>query len=170
MCIFNILLAIILSPVFFPLRILSYAFSLLLHNHNCRFFWCMQFHSLQQLECFCLTIPLNLSNWDLISFCLFGLYLLLFTVLGVQSSHGGTAGLMESPQCQDAGLIPSQHLALPQLRHRLQPWVRSDPWSGNSVCHRAAKNEKKKEKLSTKKLKIHNNSFKIITDLLHVDK
>ena len=33
--------------------------------------------------------------------------------------------------------------ALPQLWLRLQLWLRSDPWPGNSICLRAAKSEKK---------------------------
>ena len=44
-------------------------------------------------------------------------------------------GLAVSLQCQDAGLIPGlaqcvKVLVLPQLhcRHRLQLWLRSDPW------------------------------------------
>ena len=30
-------------------------------------------------------------------------------------------------------------LASPQLRVRLQLWLRSDPWPGNSICCRVAK-------------------------------
>ena len=32
---------------------------------------------------------------------------------------------------------------LPQLRHRSQLWLGSDPWPGNSIRHEAAKKEKK---------------------------
>ena len=35
---------------------------------------------------------------------------------------------------------------LPQLWQRSQLWFRSEPWSGNAICHRAAKKEKKKKK------------------------
>ena len=58
-----------------------------------------------------------------------------------RSSHCGAAGLwMASLQHQDIGSTPS--LAL---------WVKessigSNPWSGNSICYRVAKKEKRKEK------------------------
>ena len=37
--------------------------------------------------------------------------------------------------------------ALPQLQHRLQRWLGSDPWPRNSTCLRVAKNEKKKRRM-----------------------
>ena len=36
-------------------------------------------------------------------------------------------------------------LVLPQLQCRLQLWLISDPWSRNSICHRAAEKEKEKK-------------------------
>ena len=30
---------------------------------------------------------------------------------------------------------------LPQVQHRLQMWLGSDPWPRNSICRRAAKNK-----------------------------
>ena len=38
-------------------------------------------------------------------------------------------------------------LVLPQLRLRSLLQLGSDPWPGNSICHRAAKTEKEKKKL-----------------------
>ena len=35
--------------------------------------------------------------------------------------------------------------ALPQLQHRSQLWLKSDPWPRNSACHRVAKKKKKVE-------------------------
>ena len=61
----------------------------------------------------------------------------------------GATGLAASLQCWDAGRIPGlvqwiKDLALPQLWHRLQVQLRSDPWPGNSIFHGAAKKKKKK--------------------------
>ena len=36
-----------------------------------------------------------------------------------------------------------RHLVLLLLRQRSQRWCGSDPWPGNSICHRAGKKEKK---------------------------
>ena len=44
-------------------------------------------------------------------------------------------------------------LVLLELRHRLQLWLGSDPWSGNSMYHGVAKNEKDKTKPKTLKRK-----------------
>ena len=60
----------------------------------------------------------------------------------------GATGPVASLQHQDTGPILAQHsrlkdLVLPQLWHRLQLQLRSDPWPWNSICHRAAKKEKK---------------------------
>ena len=70
----------------------------------------------------------------------------------IRSSHSGTMGLVASLEPWDAGWIPGgaqwvKDLALPQLQHRSQLQLRSDPWSGNSMCLGAAKKEKKKQKL-----------------------
>ena len=38
------------------------------------------------------------------------------------------------------GMAPRiEDLSLLQLWHGSQLWLRFDPWSGNSICHRAAK-------------------------------
>ena len=39
-------------------------------------------------------------------------------------------------------------LVLPHLWHRLQPWLRWDPWPRNSIYHGAAKNDKNKKQNS----------------------
>ena len=36
-------------------------------------------------------------------------------------------------------------LGLPQLQHRSQLWLRSDPWPVNFICCRAAKKRKEKK-------------------------
>ena len=67
-----------------------------------------------------------------------------------RSSHYGTTGSAASLQCWDTGSIPEpaewvKDLALPQLpRHRLQLWLGSDPWPGNSTCHRVVGKKRKK--------------------------
>lgn len=54
--------------------------------------------------------------------------------------------------CGGAGLIPSlaqwvKDMALPQLWHRSQLWIRFDPWLRNfQYATGAAKNEKNKQK------------------------
>ena len=40
---------------------------------------------------------------------------------------------------------------LPQLHLRSQLQLGSDPWPGNSICHRAAKKKKKKKNLESMK-------------------
>lgn len=40
----------------------------------------------------------------------------------------------------------SKDLALPQLGHRLQLQLKSDPWPGNPMCPTAAEKEKKSTK------------------------
>ena len=35
--------------------------------------------------------------------------------------------------------------------HRSQLWLRTDPWPRNSICHRAAKKEKEKERQGGKR-------------------
>ena len=60
-------------------------------------------------------------------------------------------GYMASRERQHTGLIPGpaewvKDLALLQLQHRSQLWplwLGSDPWPGNSICHRVAKKESK---------------------------
>ena len=49
---------------------------------------------------------------------------------------------------EDSSFTPSRHselkdLVLPQLWHRSKLPLRSDLWSGSSICHRVAKKEKK---------------------------
>ena len=51
----------------------------------------------------------------------------------------------------DSSPCPAQwvkDLVLLQLQLRSQLWLRSDPWPGNSMSLRAAKNKKKKKKES----------------------
>ena len=63
-------------------------------------------------------------------------------------------GLAVSLQCWEAGLIPGpggKDQVWLQLQHRSQLQLRSDPWPGNSTCHRVAKNEKKKKKIEGRK-------------------
>ena len=69
----------------------------------------------------------------------------------VRSSCYGLMGLAASLERWAAGSSPGlaqwvKDLALPQLGHRLQLWLRSDPWPGNSIGHRAAKKETNKQK------------------------
>ena len=57
-------------------------------------------------------------------------------------------GLTASWEHQNAGLTTSlvqwvKDLALLQLWLRLQQWLGSDPWPGNSICHGEAEKEKK---------------------------
>ena len=71
------------------------------------------------------------------------------------SSLCGAAESVVSLECWDAGLIPNtpqwvKDLALPKLQCRSQLWLRSDPWSWNSIWHRAAKKKKKKERKKAK--------------------
>ena len=61
--------------------------------------------------------------------------------------HNAT-GWTASLECWDTGSIPSpaqwvKDLVLPQLWYRLQLWLRSDPWPGNSIGRKAAKKGKK---------------------------
>ena len=43
--------------------------------------------------------------------------------------------------------------ALPRPWHRLQLWLGSDPWPGNSIHHRVAKKEKKRKEKKRKEKK-----------------
>ena len=66
----------------------------------------------------------------------------------IWSSPCGTVGSVASLQCWDTMSIPGpaqwvRDPALPQLWHRSQLWLTSDPWPGNSICHGAAKKGKK---------------------------
>ena len=65
-----------------------------------------------------------------------------------QSSCCGASGSAVSWEHWDAGWIPGltqwvKDLVLLQLRSQL--WLESDPWPGNSICHRVGKNERKKK-------------------------
>ena len=65
--------------------------------------------------------------------------------------HCDTMGSAASWQCQDTGSIPGpaqwvKDLVLPLLRLRLQLLLRSNPCPKNSICHRAAKKEKEKNR------------------------
>ena len=58
-------------------------------------------------------------------------------------------GSAASLELFEAGLIPGpaqwiKDLASPLLRHRLQLWLRSDPWPWSSICPGAAKRGEKK--------------------------
>ena len=60
-------------------------------------------------------------------------------------------GSVVSLERWDTGLIPGltqwvEDLTLLHPQHRSQLWLVSDPWPGNSLCHRVAKKEKKKKK------------------------
>ena len=64
-------------------------------------------------------------------------------------------GSVVSWECWDTGLIPGpaqqiKGLALPQLQVRSELWLGTDPWPGDSICHRAAKKEKQKKKKNHK--------------------
>ena len=59
-------------------------------------------------------------------------------------------------ECWNTGLIlsPAQWVkdpAWPQLQHRSQFQLGSDPWPRNSVCHGVAKKKKRKEKKCLRK-------------------
>ena len=65
------------------------------------------------------------------------------------SSHCGATELVALLEHWDTGWTPGpaqwvKDLALPQLPLRLQLQLGSDPWPGNSMYHRAAKKEQKK--------------------------
>ena len=72
-------------------------------------------------------------------------------------------GSAASWECWDTGLIPSsaaqwvEDPVLPQLQLRSRLWLGPDPWPWNSICHGAAKKEKKK------KAKIARNGQHLIT-------
>ena len=51
-------------------------------------------------------------------------------------------------RCDPSPALWVEGPALLQLQLRLQLWLRSDPCPGNSICHRAAKKEKRKEKVN----------------------
>ena len=60
------------------------------------------------------------------------------------SSHCGTTGSVASWKHWDSGSIPSPaqwvaDLALLRLQLRLWLWLRSDPWTGSSICLGVAK-------------------------------
>ena len=55
-------------------------------------------------------------------------------------------GLAVSLKRWEAGLIPEGTVVSGQLlkqQRGLQPWLGTDPWPGNSMCHRVASKEKK---------------------------
>ena len=67
------------------------------------------------------------------------------------SSRCGASGLTASLECWDASSIPSlaQWVKNPALlQHSSQLRLKSDPWPGNSICHRAAKKGGKKIAIS----------------------
>ena len=79
-------------------------------------------------------------------------------------------GLEASLERWDSGSIPRlaqwvKDLALPQLQHRSQLWLGSDPSPGNSICHRVAQKKKKKKKkkkeiqVATQLVKLHMVTF-----------
>ena len=75
-------------------------------------------------------------------------------VVLTRSSCCGTMGLAASLEGWDTGSIPSlaewvKNLTLPQLRHRSQLWLRSDPWSRN--FHTLWGSQEKKKKRVKKK-------------------
>ena len=61
-------------------------------------------------------------------------------------------GLAASWEYWDSISIPSpaqwvKDLVLPQLQHKSQLLLKSDPWPGNPLCGGAAEKEKKKKKM-----------------------
>ena len=61
--------------------------------------------------------------------------------------HRGIGGVSAAPEVPSlAWHSELKDPSLLQLRHRLQPWLRSDPSPGTSMCHEAVKKKKKKKK------------------------
>ena len=66
------------------------------------------------------------------------------------SSQCGATGSVSSLEHWDASLIPGpaqcvKDLALLQLWHRMQLWLGSYLWPGNSICCEATQKEKTKQ-------------------------
>ena len=56
--------------------------------------------------------------------------------------------------CRRSSTVGYKDLALSQLWSMLHLWLRSDPWSRNSICCRATKQEEKRKKKFKRQVRI----------------
>ena len=73
-----------------------------------------------------------------------------------RSSCCGVTGSVASLKCQAQVPSPAwprglKDPELPNLQHRLQPWLGSDPWPGNSICCGVVRKKNKKQNKQTNK-------------------
>ena len=102
------------------------------------FNWCLRW----EFSCL-LRIPFSLSHLFKLEFFLEGKYFVLrYCTIAMIWTSGvcSTRSQIWSPAWH-SGL---KELVWPQLRCRLQLWLRSDPWLGNCICCRVSKKGKKK--------------------------